>query len=831
MFVRHRVGAFGRRIAMQGDVTGIGFGAACVRSGVRHQWTGSNLGSARLDKSKDTTMARRLALGYALIATVWCAQAFALGLGDITIHSALNQKLDAEIELLETRGMTESEIVAQLASSDDFKRVGIERFFFLTSLQFHVEMRDQGRAVLRVSSAQPMTEPYLNFLVQVIWPNGRLLKEYTVLLDPPTYKEQPAPAVASPGRSDKGGGPAGRVERTPTRPDSQVSLSSAPRSTQPATRPQLPSDRLSGDSYGVTDRDDTLWKIAQRTRPSENVTVQQSMLAITRMNPEAFIGGNINLLKAGYTLRLPKEADIQAISNAEALSEVASQNQAWQAYRRGEGLASVAPTSTPPTDANQALAGQVDATAKKSVAVAPQGPDGELRIVAGDASDHGSGGGNADTAALEGQLAAAKEEADRLALERDDAVARLDKATSQAEQTQRQIEVRDQQIAQMQEQLKAAKSAAAAAPAPAKKQEGGGGIAALLASPFVLAGAAIVLVLIVVAGMMRARSRRRDHEEMTAFEEVEPARSTASRMHPRLDEMDDQDIEPEAPALRQEEEHETAPHHEGAQTSDVIGEADIYIAYGRYPQAVSLLLGALDDDPNRSDVRVKLLEVYAETKDESGFETHMSELLTRCDDNELLLEARELEAKLRENAPAAAVAATEDDAVAGNLDDFQLDLDADEADEDDGAPTTRTNVSSERVERASDDLGGDLGIDFKADDEPTMLRTHTSSARVKQELGDVAVAADEGDDFDLEDLEFEPAARNDAKLRAGSGEETDDAFEFLNEEDAATTKLDLARAYIDMGDEDGAREILTEVLQEGSSEQQQTANELRAKPG
>ncbi len=135
-------------------------------------------------------MARRLALGYALIATLWCTQAFALGLGDITIHSALNQKLDAEIELLESRGMTESEIVAQLASSEDFKRVGIERFFFLTNLQFHVEVRDQGHAVLRVSSEQPMTEPYLNFLVQVIWPNGRLLKEYTVLLDPPTYKEQ-----------------------------------------------------------------------------------------------------------------------------------------------------------------------------------------------------------------------------------------------------------------------------------------------------------------------------------------------------------------------------------------------------------------------------------------------------------------------------------------------------------------------------------------------------------------------------------------------------------------------------------------------------------------
>ncbi len=782
-------------------------------------------------------MARRLALGYALIATLWCTQAFSLGLGDITIHSALNQKLDAEIELLESRGMTESEIVAQLASSEDFKRVGIERFFFLTSLQFHVEVRDQGHAVLRVSSEQPMTEPYLNFLVQVIWPNGRLLKEYTVLLDPPTYKEQAAPAVASPGRSDKGGGSAGRVERTPTRPDSQVSLSSAPRSTQPATQSQPPSDRLTGDSYGVTDRDDTLWAIAQRARPSGNATVQQNMLAIQRMNPEAFIGGNINLLKAGYTLRLPTEADVEAISSTEAISEVAAQNQAWQAYRRGEGLASVAaPATSAPAEESQALAGQVDATAKPSVAKAPQGPDGELRIVAGDASDHGTGagGGSADAAALESQLAAAKEEADRIALERDDAVSRLDKATSQAEQTQRQIEVRDQQIAQMQEQLKAAKNAASTAPAVAKKEEGGG-LGALLASPLVLAGAAIVLVLIVVAGMMRARGRRREEDEQVAEFEDEPVRSASvSRTRPRVEEIADDDEVPAEPVARQEEEHELPVHHEGAQTSDVIGEADIYIAYGRYPQAVSLLLSALDDDPSRSDVRVKLLEVYAETKDEAGFETHMNELLTRCDDNELLLEARELETKMREDSPVAPVALDDDEAVTGNLDDFELSLDSDDADLDDAAAptTTRANTLTDRDERVSDDLGGDLGIDFKPDDEPTVVRTQPSVARVKQELDDVAVAAEEGDDFDLEDLEFEPVARNDAKPRtAGTSTETDDAFEFLNEEDAATTKLDLARAYIDMGDEDGAREILTEVLQEGSTEQQQTANELLAKFG
>jgi len=774
-------------------------------------------------------MARRLAFGYAVIATVWCAQAFALGLGDITIHSALNQSLNAEIELLETRGLNETEIVAQLGTADDFKRVGIERFFFLTSLQFHVEMRD-GRAILRVTTDKPITEPYLNFLVQVVWPNGRLLKEYTVLLDPPTYKEQPAPTVASPRRSDPGGGPAGRVERTPTRPDSQVSLSSAPRST-PSTVSSSPQDRLSGDSYGMTDRDDTLWKIAQRTRPTDGVTVQQNMLAIQRLNPEAFIGNNINLLKAGYKLRLPKAADVAAITANEAVAEVATQNQAWQAYRRGESLAS-RPTAPAESSEGQALAGQVDATAKKAAPPVKPGPEGELRIVAGDTADRGNGAGgtNADVAALEGQLAAAKEEADRIARERDEAVEKLGKATSQAEQTQRQIEVRDQQIAQIQEQLKAAKQAQAQQTGAAPAKPAVGGYMALLGSPMVLGGAAVVLVLIVVVGLMRSRSRRAEDDSLPTFDAPAAIRAGGGeRSRPRVEEIADEEPEIEEPAPPAEE-HDVV-HHEGAQTSDVIGEADIYIAYGRYPQAVSLLLGALDDDPNRSDVRVKLLEVYADTKDEAGFEKHMTELLNRCDDEDLLLEARELESKLREEAPVAGAPAATSTKVAeaapATLDDFQLDLDA----ADDVVAPPKRGALTGAEPRSSDDLGGDLGIDFKADDEPTAVRAQAPTARTKPDLGDVAVAAGEDDEFDLEDLEFEPSSRAEAKApRASKGDEgDDDAFEFLNEEDAATTKLDLARAYIDMGDEDGAREILSEVLQEGSNEQQQAANELLAK--
>jgi pilus assembly protein FimV len=510
------------------------------------------------------------------------------------------------------------------------------------------------------------------------------------------------------------------------------------------------------------------------------------------------------------------------------MTEVAAHNAAWQGYRRGEGLASTQPSEgSVPTAESPVLAGQVDATAQAPAQPVVAGPEGELRIVAGDAPDGGSGtgGGAADLAALEGELAATKEAADRVTRERDEAVSKLDQVASQAEQSQRQIEVRDQQIAQMQQQLKALQQTGAAPAAPEEPQPKAQGMTSWLTSPLVLGGAALVIVLIVVAGLVRVRNRRRaDADQLDALGETAPidgaslhARGAAAAVAAEGAESALDLDEPVEPTV----EADGAASHEVAQTSDVIGEADIYIAYGRYPQAVSLLLGALEDDPNRSDVRVKLLEVYAETKDRTGFETHMTELLARCDDNEILLEARDLETKLREDEPVA-VASAPADAEAPAEDEFQLDLD-----ETDGAapPTSVAPVAG--------DLGGDLGIDFKVDDEPAAPRSQPSAAAVRAQArgDDVAVATEEDDgEFDLEDLELEPQARNAPKAsRPAAKGEADDAFDFLDEEDAATTKLDLARAYIDMGDEDGAREILSEVLQEGSDEQQQVANELLSK--
>lgn len=112
-------------------------------------------------------------------------QAMALGLGDIEINSSLNQPLDAEVKLLSVKPGEADDLLVSLASNAAFLRAGIDRPFFLTKLRFTVETKSDGAKVIRVSSKKPVVEPFLNFLIEVDWPRGRLLREYTVLLDPP----------------------------------------------------------------------------------------------------------------------------------------------------------------------------------------------------------------------------------------------------------------------------------------------------------------------------------------------------------------------------------------------------------------------------------------------------------------------------------------------------------------------------------------------------------------------------------------------------------------------------------------------------------------------
>ncbi len=286
-----------------------------------------------------------LALVLLLSSEVW-----AIGLGEINLDSALNEPLRADIELLSATPEELANLSVMLASDETFARYGIDRPFFLQGIEFNVVSDGANGSVVQVRSRSPITEPFLTFLVEATWSSGRLLREYTVLLDPPTYAPpavQQAPAVEAPRRATTTD--SARIERRQpepqptqqtqqTQPTQRVTPSPAePRVTPPPTpaRDQDPAPAVQDWYYSSTaggdvyvERGDTLWGIASRMRPDNRLTMNQTMLAIFKANPDAF-SGNINRLSAGASLRVPSADEVFQISRGDAFSEVKRQNAVW----------------------------------------------------------------------------------------------------------------------------------------------------------------------------------------------------------------------------------------------------------------------------------------------------------------------------------------------------------------------------------------------------------------------------------------------------------------------------------------------------------------------
>ena len=251
-------------------------------------------------------MSRRLSRFSLLLVFLLSSEVWAIGLGDIRLDSALNEPLRAEIELLSATPEELAALEVGMASGDTFARYGIDRPFYLGDVEFNVSSGPNG-PIVQLRSRAPITEPFLTFLVEATWPSGRLLREYTVLLDPPTYAPpavQQAPAVEAPRRAAPSD--SGRIERqpapspqpAPVRAEPQPAVQ-PPRTSQPAPQPapqpaqqpavQAPFDTTSGGDY-VVQRGETLWGIASRMRPDSRLSMNQTMLAVYEANRDAFGG-------------------------------------------------------------------------------------------------------------------------------------------------------------------------------------------------------------------------------------------------------------------------------------------------------------------------------------------------------------------------------------------------------------------------------------------------------------------------------------------------------------------------------------------------------------
>jgi len=939
---------------------------------------------------------RKLVLAIAAASALSSGMAHALGLGEVTLQSSLNQPLVAEIELLEVRDLASNEVIPHLASPEEFIKAGVDRQYFLTDLKFTPVLKPNGKSVIRVTSSKAVREPYLNFLVEVLWPNGRLLREYTLLLDPPLYSPQTAVAAAP---QLPIAAPAPRPAAAPAPAPAPVPSSAAPAVAPRPVAPAPASRAISGNEYRTT-ANDTLWEIAQRVGGG---SVHQTMLAIQDLNPDAFIGGNINRMKSGQVLRLPDEQQVRRRSNTEAVAQVAEQNAAW---REGRAVASR----------------QLDATRRTSAGAAPATAESgdSLKLVSADSgrSTRGSDTGSADSKALADKLAVTQESLDSTRRENTELQSRVGDLQSQLDKLQRLIELKDSQLAKLQADMAAApeassppatpepaapavapaeapppveqattppasppeeaapdynyseeptapvedsaateqpasepaavvepaapaapaeqpaKPAAPAAPAPAPAPQSF--IDDLLANPMTLGLAGGGALLLLLVGLL-ALSRRNAMKEARLQEELADEMAQQDTFASDLDMPQDSfadlvdDAQQAAPAVAGEE-------RVTAQTGDALGEADIYIAYGRFNQAAELLQNAINDEPHRSDLRLKLMEVYAELGDREGFARQDNELREIGGAN---AEAEQLKAKYPAMAAfvgagsvAAAAAMADDDLndfslddltldeptreapVAGadmddafdlSLDELEADLDRDEQPAQDASTALSldddldfglVDESAASPTAAGDDLDFDLALD---DDKVELSQPATDLSDFSLDLDAPAQpAGDEADDFLLSlDDDIAPAAQpadelNDlaldlpeetsttdfdlpsdfdlslddeapaqsvantdsfaaqldevtAELDQLSGDlvqpavvpqsfdglssdlDGEDDFDFLSGTDETATKLDLARAYIDMGDTEGARDILDEVIAEGSDAQQNEAREMIAK--
>ena len=607
-------------------------------------------------------VAKRASRAVALLLAVPSA-AFALGLGDIRLLSPLDQPLKAQIELLDVTPDSLQNLQVQLASQDTFARYGLSWPQFLSSVHVKAVHTADGREVIELSSEQPVTDPVLTLLVEANWDRGHLIREYTVLLDPPVYvpnqsqaaSQQVAPAATGTAPRE---GEIARSQAPAAPAPAAASAAPTPGSDETAAGNGAAATASGGEPHSlVVRRGQTLSGIANQLSGAgiDSGPTRAWMLAIYQQNPAAF-DRNMNLLRSGAVLRIPDNDTVAAISPAAATAEIHRQYAAWR-------------------------------TASQEAGSAESGP-GRLRLVAPAA---GAGGGSPTAAgASSGEVKALQ--------------AQVQTLQTQLADEHRLLQLKDTQLAQMQAQLaaKQAPQTVAAAPPPAastppaatagqptgaaapassapapvqappapppaaanppaqqaaptpvphvahrvpakspgsfKPSSGPSLLDALASYWWVVVLFAVALLGVVAARIFRSRRQSALDDSLGRLAAAGGSQSPYTRLEPSAG--DTASIRP-APGAHDDDAFvvEESGTHERPKISaaaapvaaklvttnadtissetavnldqgDPLAEADFHMAYGLYDQAADLIRIAIGREPERRDLKLKLLEVF-----------------------------------------------------------------------------------------------------------------------------------------------------------------------------------------------------------------------------
>ncbi|HNN46778.1 MAG TPA: FimV/HubP family polar landmark protein [Azospira sp.] len=384
--------------------------------------------------------ASTLAIAAGLALSTLPSAVLAAGLGKVTVFSALGQPLRAEVELSATREELQS-MKATLASPEAFKAAGLDYATPLLGIRFAIDKRASGQSIIRLTTDRPLNEPFVDMLLEINWSSGRLVREYTFLLDPPEVATKAPAPVAAPIATAPTKTAAKPAAAAPVAPAAEASASVAETKPRPSAKPKAaeqaetpPAD--GADTYKVKSGD-TLRKIAAQHQ-QEGVSLDQMLVGLFRANKDAFDGANMNRLKSGKILSVPAKAEVEAIAPAEAQKVIVAQAADWNAYRRK--LASAA-AQAPATDegGKQAVSGKITPKVEDQAAPAAETKD-QVRVSRTE-SGKGKPGGKVSEDELVAKEKALKEANDRLVS--------LEKNVNEL---QKLLEMKNQNLAELQKQ-------------------------------------------------------------------------------------------------------------------------------------------------------------------------------------------------------------------------------------------------------------------------------------------------------------------------------------------------------------------------------------------
>ncbi|HLX29569.1 MAG TPA: FimV/HubP family polar landmark protein [Casimicrobiaceae bacterium] len=864
---------------------------------------------------------------YSLVAgaLAFQSQALALGLGKLTVESALGQPLSARIDLTSVSKEELDSLRARVADPSLYQQNNLTYQATLSRAQVSVQ-QSGGTPYLEVTSPVAVQEPYLDLLIEIDWASGRVVREYTFLLDPPGM---PMAAAAQPVAPPRAATPARTSAAPAARAPTPTSTGNA---AAPASGAGAPAG-AGGDQYTVR-RGDTLQKIATQYKPAD-VTLEQMLAALYTRNQSAFEGENMNRLRAGAILTIPSTSDAQATPADTATNIVHMQAADWRSYR--DRIASAAPAAG--AGGTREASGRIGAAVEERTPSAAPGSD-KLRVSR--EAGTGKGGGAAEDAiARDQQLKDAQTR-----------IAALEKTITEL---QRAVELKNQTLAQLQTQSETAKGGKAEAPAPASapasstpaapsttesnaqapapaaavtsatsaaapapaeakpaeasppspapanappkaaakaapKTEPPGFFADLFGgTPNWALGVAALAIIGGIAGIVAARRRRGTKFEDSIISGTDIKTNTVfgSTGGGVVNTGDN--------SLASDFSREGLGNIDTDEV-DPIAEAEVYLAYGRDAQAEEILKDALKKDPQRQEIYLKLLEIHSQHNKPQAFETVASELfavshgqgdvwhkavtLGRQLDphNPMFQDAAAAPAQAGATAAASPAAAAPaippraplhapafndgDISIAPTTSGTKTPADILAGAEDALARSPATPVAVASAVQTSKEHGAAMvgalagAAAAKAEEETHSTLEFEHVANELTTRVDTPAEQPRFDlDFNLDDTDHlapvkqaepstEPshAASSSASKPSLDLDNLDLSFDADRPafEDStpsvldgqwhdAATKLDLAKAYQEMGDVDGAREILQEVLHEGDDQQKSEAQSLLSK--